>query len=385
MEANTSVPLTTIRTTSPPSFLSKWGSTIGMIVTLVSLALLFPGLFSPDFSSPMQLGLSITGGVGLLIVFVVTFLRSDYGSSLYESSAVGGNWPTIALVLVVTILGFVLVFVPAFRSGAPIDPNLAALIGVLSSIAIGGFLMFLYTKSSQIQAANVISRMVLILISFFPYALITFGPLVDIITQKLQYTPASIVGISSIFINWIISTTLNKGEPVKSKNIFCEIPGLAIFSSNIAPQPMMATLSMIAYIATYASRSTLSGGVKDAKISFTNDPNKIWPLWVLYGLVAGAYASSYYFGSEGCVSGATAFGGMLFPALYGGIFGILGFEFLAPRYDAGSPGASSSHLMLGGSGSTTPSVGTCAAGSSDGEFICESFENGKLKRTVITE
>jgi hypothetical protein len=152
---------------------------------------------------------------------------------------------------------------------------------------------------------------------------------------------------------------------------------------------MVSVLSTIAYIATYISRSTPGQGFA---VAF----DYRWPAWALFFGVFGL--QWIILGSTGCLTkkpGVTypydpkmgPLAAMVFSLAWGGILGAIGFEVLEGRSDTqGATGAGGSPA-LGATvtASLTPTVGTCAAGSSDGEFICESFENGKLKRTVMTE
>lgn len=375
----------------------KYGGLLILALGIVSVSLGMT-IFTGNSSNITIIVGAVAISVGALFFLSQTFVGESI-KNVFSGVGLGGNAGAIGLILTVSIIAFVLVFIPAITKTSPSsDPYLGALIGVIFSIVGVLVLVYLYNKSSQFVAADVISRISRILYYFLPYALFTFGPLVDIITQKLQFLPATVVGLSSIFINWSLATVLSGGNAPVSKSGGCEIPGLAFFSSNLVPQPMMATLSMLAYIATYLSRSTLSGAGRDLSISFTNDPNMIWPPWLLYGIVAGAYAGAFI--SNECLTWKGVIPAILAPAVYGGIFGILGFEFLAPRYDPTAPAASRPILGPGGTrrcpdgsapgldgtcGSSVSAVGTCSAGSNDGEFICESFENGKLKTQIMTE
>lgn len=358
------------------------GVVLGLSALFIAgLALFLVGYFAiSSGSNATRTGFMVTGGIAAFLLAPIAF----FALSKYSSNVKFGDWKPVALIVIVSVIAFAIVFAPAMvGTSTTMDPYLIAFIVLLSAMALVAILLFLYFKSSQFVGANIITRISLILAYFLPYALLLFGPIVDIITFKTQFLPSSIVGLSGIFMNWIFATYFNNGTPPKSENIECEIPGLSMLSSNLVPQPMMASLSILAYIATYISRSTLTGSPIHPSISFTNPASVIWPAWSLYGVVAGAYVGT--FAHKKCIPSFLAgIRSLAIPTLWGGIFGILGFEFLAPRYD--QTGSSASPAVLGsGKGSTAPTVGTCAAGSSDGEFICESFENGKLKTKVITE
>jgi len=363
------------------------GETWGVAGLFVfGLMLFLVGYFAiPDSSAgnnEIRTAFLVLGGLAAFLVAPIGFFMiSKYSSNV----GFGQNTGAIVTILIVAAIAFLIVFSPAMTGGG--SPTLdaggtaAVVLAVLIAMGIGVGGLLYYAKDKGLT--DVIRRFGLILYFFLPYSLFVFGPIVDTITSKFQFIPSSIVGVTSIFINWAIATFFNNGVSPVSSNVSCEIPGLVGFSSNLVPQPMMASLSTLAYIATYISRSTLSGSPLHPSISFTNPGGAIWPVWALYGSVAAVYIASLM--SSQCLTLKTVLPAVIAPTVYGGIFGILGFEFLAPRYDPGSPAATNMPAVLGKTGSTTPTVGTCAAGSSDGEFICESFENGKLKTKVITE
>lgn len=349
---------------------------------VISLTLFLVGYFAVPDTGSGNVGLKysslVLGGIG---AFLITPLALFWMSKYSENVKVG-NWGILAAVVIVSVIGFLLVFAPAIGTGIT-DPWAITVIVLVGIIALGATLAYAIKQSNTSVLADIFSRLSQILFFFLPYTLITFGPIVDIITHKFQFLPASVVGISGIFINWILATFLNNGVPPASLDPSCEIPGLLGFSSNITPQPMMVSLSILSYIATYLSRSTLSGKPATPTTTFINPSDQIWPAWALYGGVASLYLIVLL--KSNCLTFQGFLKSLILPTVYGSLFGILGFEFLAPRYDPTGQFPSNTPPVLGKIGSTTPSVGTCSAGSSDGEFICESFENGKLKRTTMTE
>jgi hypothetical protein len=357
---------------------------IGTVVLLVaSITFIVYGYYSMPEGS-LQQNYSIGFGSVALVATVLLAL-SLTGVLPNFSGGFGTNTGAIVAVVIVSAIAFLIVFSPviAGESSSTLGAGSTAAIVLAVLIVIGVMVGFLLQQAPGKILSETVRRVGLILYFFLPYSLILLGPIIDAITTKFQFVPATIVGITSIFMNWAISTFFNNGVSPVPSNIACEIPGLSIFSSNLIPQPMMASLSILAYFATYISRSTLSGTIIHPSISFTNAGNLIWPVWAVYGVVAAVYTAALM--GSGCLTVKGVLPAIIAPSVYGGIFGILGFEFLAPRYDPGGAAATNSRPLIGGASSTTPTVGTCAAGSSDGEFICESFENGKLKRTTMTE
>jgi hypothetical protein len=243
-------------------------------------------------------------------------------------------------------------------------------------ILIVGMILFTLNKfSAQGIAANVITRFVFSLYFFMPYALFTFGLVNDAVTKKLQYIPAGFAGLSGVFANFLLSLTLNNGITSPVENPLCEIPGLSDFSSTLAPQSMMFTLSTLAYIATYISRSNI-GGTR----GFVLESDYIWPSWVLFFGVAALHIFVLY--GTACLTGTKAAWGIVLPLVWGSIMGVIGFSTLERTVDKESTPADT---QLKSSSSSDVPTATCSAGAKDGEFVCESFENGKLKTKVMTE
>ena len=347
----------------------------------MGIALILVGYYTETSSSVVKAGYMAGGSIGLIIALILIYVFFGGGNPLagvsnpFKDAGLGDNSKSVGVIVVISVIVLALFFIPAFGMSSTITIAMGSVVG---AILLGILTFFAFTRSDTTVLGAIVSRVSKILYFFMPYALLTFGPLTDIITQKLQFAPASAVGITSIFMNWIVSIFMNGGVQPPSLNELCEIPGLVGFSSNLVPQPMMATLSILAYIATYLSRSSITSG----GLTFANQPIFIWPMWLLYGLVWLFYVAT--FASLKCSTMGSMIAGLFAPAVYGGVFGVLAFEFLAPANNLSSPG-SASQPILGGAVSTTPTTGTCAAGSGEGEFICESFENGKKTTKVMTE
>ena len=104
---------------------------------------------------------------------------------------------------------------------------------------------------------------------------------------------------------------------------------------------------------------------------------------------------------QGCLTPQKAIGGLIVPLGWGGILGLIGFSVLdrggspPPPIVPGAPllGPGGTRICPDGSipgingkcPELLSSAPTCSAGSGDGEFVCESFKNGKLETKVIAE
>ena len=366
----------------------NWKSVIfGVLVVLAGIGVMAAGV-NANVGSDVDKQNYILGGVfafilglGILLARTGAFsVLKDYFSSTEKMKA----GVTVFVVLATTIGIFVALFYN-YATGETLSFATALLIIIFVVVIFAALFFF----SGKIPIANLISRSLLILFYFMPYAFFTFGILVDILTRQIQFTGASFTGFTAVLFNYAFSLVANDGVVPEVEKPLCEIPGLSFLTSTIMPQSMVSVLSTLAYIATFISRTPTAGGSTAVNAAY------IWPSWALFFGIAGL--QSVMLASTGCLktpegtplqnSGPVkALKAFLFSLAYGGSIGALAYEFLGKRAGTADAVAAGGSPVLGStSGSTTPTVGTCAAGSSDGEFICESFENGKLKRTVMTE
>lgn len=360
---------------------------LGIAALVVGVALLLVGNLSNQANSVVKENYNLGGSLALILG--VALALQNFGLiTAAKSYLEGGQFGTVIIVMLTIAAIFTALFYPYARTGETM--SIASIILII--FVFLGIFATLYNYSSKIEIANLISRFLMILYYFLPYGVFTFGILTDILTNQLEFSPASFAGLTAVLLNFAVSKifpseTTSTSPPQKTPiSPFCEIPGLAFLSSNIIPQSMTFVLTTIAYIATYISRSSISNG----SINFAVDPNYRYPAWILYFVVGGI--QWIILSSNECITdktfkfgkGLTSFLSFAVPLAYGGALGAIGGAVLGPKASAAPP---SGVPVLGGATppTTTPTVGTCAAGSSDGEFICESFENGKLKRSVLTE
>jgi hypothetical protein len=394
-------PSTPILSSTPPDPTSSSGFTVpswipytvGSLATVVGIILLIVANQTNVGNDTVKQNYNLGGSLLLIIGFAGIVGKLGFFGwlkdffSVTETRKAGA---TIFIVLATTIAIFVALF---YNYASSETVSFAS--AILAILGVVGVFAVLYTYSGKISIANLISRSLLILYYFMPYALFSFGIITDIITRQLQFTGASFTGLTAVLFNYAISLVYTGGNPIDVQGQYnlCEIPGLAFLRSILAPQSMVSVLSTLAYIATYISRSTPGQG-------FAVAPEYRWPAWALF---FGVFGLQYFtLASTGCLANQDGIEypwnpkvaplvAMVVSLAYGGIMGAIAFEVLEGRSDTQGASSAGGSPVLGATakapsgGSTTPTVGTCAAGSSDGEFICESFENGKLKRTVMTE
>lgn len=339
---------------------------------------------------------TLTGGSLSLVAGLLLLVITKEGIASFtawRANTPGKTWLLFALVLAITIAIFTLLF----YNFAPTE-TLPFASAVLITLTVIGIVGTLYTYAGRDVLAAATTRFLFALYFFLPYALFVFGFVIDAMNKKLEYIPASFSGLTGILFNYALGVILDKGVATPATNALCEIPGLSLLSSTLVPQPMMFTLTILAHIATYISRSKVS----DGSLKFANDAGSIWPSWVLYFSVFALHSAILL--KNNCITdNKRLIWGLLLPLAYGGITGAIqsatlgreGFtdaagieKFISEGFDAiqlpirEKPKEGDKKMT---STSSEPEVATCAKGAKDGEFVCESFENGVLKSQVMTE
>jgi hypothetical protein len=368
----------------------------GLILAIVGIILAILANTSSSTDNQTTREAYNVGAAFTLIPAIILIILSTFGFDNFKTFAtnVGGRTFFSGFVVLAIVIA---IFTALFYNYSPdeaISFSSALLITLLVIVTIGT--LYVFSGKEQISAS--ITRFIFSLYFFMPYAFFTFGFIADILTNRLQYIPASFAGLTGVFVNFILGLLMNNGQVPEVTNPLCEIPGLSKLSSVAAPQSMMFTLSSLAYIATYISRSNV-GGVS----GFVLPENKIWPSWVLYFSLAVFHIFVLY--KNGCMmTGRRIATSVVLPLGWGGILGLIGFS-IKERSGSPSQQAPSSASLLGSGGiqtcpdgrppdangrcgtysSATPGVGTCTAGVGEGEFVCESFKNGKAETKIITE
>lgn len=373
----------------------SWQGAGGYISIIIGAFLIVIGKTAAITDQTMKNNLVQAGSVIVTLGILALFVTREGIASLdaWRKTTSGGGWLTFVVVIAITIAIFTLLF----YNFAPAE-TLPFASTVLIILTVVGIIGTLYAYAGRDVLAMSMTRFLFALYFFLPYALFVFGFIIDAMNKKLEYIPASFSGLTGILFNYALGVILNKGSAIPATNALCEIPGLSVLSSQLAPQPMMFTLTILAHIATYISRSRIS----DGKITFANEAETVWPSWVLYFSVFGLHTALLV--RNNCVPDKTRLiWGLLLPLAYGGITGAiqsatLGRErftdqtiiekFISEGFDAIQlpiPAKSKQADKKITSTSSDPEVATCAKGAKDGEFVCESFENGVLKSQVMTE
>lgn len=227
-----------------------------------------------------------------------------------------------------------------------------------------------------------------ILYYFLPYALFLFGVIYDGLVRKIKFFPAGFVGLAAVYLNSSISWLT--GGSYEDKDI-CGIPGMSKWGSDITPQNIVFTTSVLSYIASYIT---------------SGDPtNSAYAGSAWAGVFAVWLLQTGIFNAQECYSGKLwflTFGnsiatrivppliGLASGMLWGGLAG-WGFSNLKGD-DAGvglSSEAKQSLTQTSGpamaSTSGTAGAGKCSPTSDDDQFVCEAYKNGELVTSTIVE
>jgi hypothetical protein len=401
MSSTTTITPTPVAPTPIPStgsnvLSSMWSSAttisprlgIGLIILIGAITTLSISNTSANVDAATKTYLDGGGAFGLVIGLAIMLISKDTFDKIRNFTPTSGESGALLIVVVVAIT--IAIFTLLFYNFAPAE-TLPFASTVLITLTVIGIIGVLYTYAGRQQLASSITRFVLALYFFMPYALFTFGFIIDMMNRKLQYIPASFSGLTGILFNYALGVVINKRQPPPVSNALCEIPGLSVLSSELAPQPMMFTLTTLAHIATYISRSSIT----DGSLKFAVDANYRWPAWVLFFGVFGLHAVVLL--KNECVDKTTIFQkigwGLLLPLAYGGITGAIQSATLGRREGFGNIGEMTAIKLpdvpvdkkATEKSTAAPEVATCAKGAKDGEFICESFTDGKLVSKVMTE
>jgi hypothetical protein len=217
---------------------------------------------------------------------------------------------------------------------------------------------------------------------YLPNALVLFGPIIDTINQELRYSLASIIGLCSIFVNWIfgkiMSIFLKSYSSVVAQR--CTVPGFESLESFFSPQGVVLPASIFTYLLIdlgihRPSSQNIGTGV----------------LMVVFILIQafvmsknGCFAPNvYYFGTIGSVLIAVLVGAFC------GTMGWVGVRFTAPSKLPSSAGSISPSSVTQkavnplGSKSGTPDVGTCSPPNDQDQFVCEAYKDGEVVTSTI--
>lgn len=266
-------------------------------------------------------------------------------------------------------------------------------VGTLIIVAVGGVVLSGKGLTGGVGSFPIVNWFK-VLYYFLPYSLFLFGIIYDGLVRKIKFFPAGFVGLLAVSLSWIISRGVY-GAPVIDTDI-CGLPGMSEYGSNLAPQNILFTSTVMSYIASYISATQSDSAYSGAA-------------WGGVGIVFIIQLIGYYLNKcyeSKIVSGV---GGVkvnnwivqfasFVPPVIGLVLGMLigglsGYGFSTLKGDTSGIGISSEakQSMVGGSSpanaptSGTPGVGKCSSTDSDDQFVCEAYKNGELVTSTIVE
>jgi hypothetical protein len=281
---------------------------------------------------------------------------------------------------------------------------------VIGALATGALIMFgilkgrdrFYTSGPYVEKAYDYFSLVnwfKVLYYFLPYALFLFGVVYDGLARQIRLFPAGFIGLANVYLNHFISTAF--GGTMNDQDI-CGIPGMANIGSQLAPQNILFTSTVLSYIASYVTAKPytnvqwIPGTVFTQPISSQTYSGIAWAgvfaVWALQTVIfnmTGCHSSSGWLFAWG--SGANR----ILPPLYGlagGMLvgGIAGWQISSLDKTAGiQPGNKPTPEEATGPLSTQQKLasgtGTCSATGDDDQFVCEAYKNGELVTSTIVE
>lgn len=226
-----------------------------------------------------------------------------------------------------------------------------------------------------------------VLYYFLPYGLFLFGVIYDGLVRRIKFFPAGFVGLAIMAITRMITGATTGG--ITDKDI-CGVPGMSGWGSDIAPQNIVFTTTVLSYLASYISASQSDSSYSGSAWA------GVFSVWIL---------QAYRFYKDDCnlshrwwFTGGDATWSKFVPSFIGLLLGMLvgglsGYGFSNLQGDSAGVGISSeAKQSLGKTGgpamaptSDTAGAGKCSPTGDDDQFVCEAYKNGELVTSTIVE
>ena len=228
-----------------------------------------------------------------------------------------------------------------------------------------------------------VKKYLLALFQYFPTSLVMFGFISDAINEDFRYSLASIIGILSVILNYLIGglakTFFSIDVTKLQTNTNCSVPGFQFLDSPVSPQGIVLPVAIFSYLFI--------------DFGLNRSPSENSGTAGLFLLFFGIHLVVMY--SNKCFD---AYYGVLlsiliaiFIGFMSGLFGWIGVHSLAPeRLPSASynytPSSSSndSGPTLGPGGTPVSSVETCSAPNDQDQFVCDLYKNGELITSTIS-
>lgn len=225
---------------------------------------------------------------------------------------------------------------------------------------------------------------------YLPTSLVLFGFIADAIQEEFRYSIASLIGISSVFLNSFVGLLINlfvkSPTTVLAAGQGCTVPGFEALESIFAPQGIVLPVSIFTYFfIDFGVNRPPSENIGTAVLFGVYLLTHIFVLW------SSDCFKKYYWTSP--------FITILLGLLIGGALGSIGYgvvyavkpdklptgTYVAPAVSDTTP--SKKPLGPGGTplGASSSSVGRCSAPNDQDQFVCEAYKNGKLVSSTLSD
>ena len=274
---------------------------------------------------------------------------------------------------------------------------------VVAFVGAAGYGYVMYGYGAGIWVG--VSAFLFAVLNFIPFGLITFGFIADMIGQDFRYSIASLFGLLSIAMNWVIGmftghSSFASGGTEQPGTGWCMIPGLEGFENRAMPMNLVSSATILTYYLIWAITQ------RDPAQNFSLYISTAVLLIIQIGLFYSSGCSQYYVDSAGWRAGSLLQGALWGAVGYGIIKGTAWWltPFQNTRGQAntntgmGNKEGFTTEHMLSGSGwdgsmqspvfqKLVPRTGAqCSKDQSEegDEFICEAYKNGKLVTETIS-
>jgi len=226
-----------------------------------------------------------------------------------------------------------------------------------------------------------------ILYYFLPYGLFLFGVIYDGLVRKIKFFPAGFIGLAAMAATRILTGWTNGG--VIDKDI-CGVPGMSGWGSDVAPQNIVFTSTVLSYLASYITASQSDSSYSGAAWA------GVFAVWILQLIMFNVHncgpSKSWWltFNSDIAKKFVPPFVGLALGMLVGGL---TGWRISTLSGDSTGIGLSSEQkqtLTQTSGPAMAPTSGTAGAGKcsptgDDDQFVCEAYKNGELVTSTIVE
>lgn len=264
---------------------------------------------------------------------------------------------------------------------------------ILGLGVLGGSLWAFSKTDLRASVFSIIGGFLFAMVNFLPFGLLTFGFVADVIGQEFRYSYASLFGMLSIIINWLVGFTIGGSQLMSTPGAeqpgttWCMIPGLEGLENKYMPMSIVSSWTILTYYVIFAA--TQRALYQNASIYASTGGLLLIQAMSFYG----SDCSTFYMGDSRW---------RFFSVLLGIIVGSVGYGIIStlnPGQAPFVPVSGAFEHFLSGSGwnikktytsspssPQIPEVRQCSADESGGdEYVAEIYKNGVLVTEDISK